>query len=134
MIKEQMKRDMTEAMAKFVAYVGKVLPDDVEKRLVELRAMEDSPLAGTIYDTMFENQRLAKELDRPCCQDTGVLQFFVSCGANFPLIGELAEILRQALIDATMRSSRPAASPTSTSPRAAWARAIFRMSQFHPRN
>ena len=36
-----------------------------------LRDKEDSPLSKTIYDTMFENQRLAVELNRPSCQDTG---------------------------------------------------------------
>lgn len=37
---------------------------------------------------MKRNQKLAKELNRPSCQDTGVLQFWVKCGVDFPLIGE----------------------------------------------
>mgnify|MGYP004732778343 FL=1 len=92
---------MTDIMAKFVAYSGKILPDDVMQKLTELRSQEHSPLALAIYDTMFENQRLAKELDRPCCQDTGVLQFFVKCGANFPLIGDLEALLKEAVVRAT---------------------------------
>ena len=92
---------MTDIMAKFVAYSGKILPDDVMQKLTELRSQEHSPLALAIYDTMFENQRLAKELDRPCCQDTGVLQFFVKCGANFPLIGDLEAMLKEAVVRAT---------------------------------
>ena len=92
---------MTDIMAKFVAYSGKILPDDVMQKLTELRSQEHSPLALAIYDTMFENQRLAKELDRPCCQDTGVLQFFVKCGANFPLIGDLEVLLKEAVVRAT---------------------------------
>jgi L(+)-tartrate dehydratase alpha subunit len=93
---------MTEKMAKYVALVGKTLPDDVTAKLVELRAKETSPLAKIVYDTMFENQRLAEELNRPCCQDTGVLQFFVKAGAQFPLLGELPVILKQAVMDATV--------------------------------
>ncbi len=92
---------MTDIMAKFVAYSGKILPDDVMQKLTELRSQEHSPLALAIYDTMFENQRLAKELDRPCCQDTGVLQFFVKCGASFPLIGDLEALLKEAVVRAT---------------------------------
>ena len=92
---------MTDIMAKFVAYSGKILPDDVMQKLTELRSQEHSPLALAIYDTMFENQRLAKELDCPCCQDTGVLQFFVKCGANFPLIGDLEALLKEAVVRAT---------------------------------
>jgi tartrate dehydratase alpha subunit/fumarate hydratase class I-like protein len=38
---------------------------------------ETSKLADVIFTTMIENQRLAKELDRPSCQDTGVIQFLV---------------------------------------------------------
>ncbi|MBS5644628.1 MAG: L(+)-tartrate dehydratase subunit alpha, partial [Clostridiales bacterium] len=98
----QAVRHMTDIMAKFIAYSGKVLPDDVYKKLQELRREETGELATAIYDTMFENQALAKKLNRPCCQDTGVLQFFVKCGTQFPLIGELEALLRQAVIEATV--------------------------------
>ena len=101
MDKEKSIKKMTEVMAKFVGYTGKVLPDDVTAKLRELAERETQPLAKEIYKTMFENQRLAKELNRPSCQDTGVIQFFVRCGANFPLIGELEELLREAVLQAT---------------------------------
>ena len=104
MNKQQAVEDMTDVMSRFVAYVGKKLPDDVEEKLAELRTQETSPLAKTIYDTMFENQELAMTLDRPCCQDTGVLQFFVKCGTAFPLIGELEEILINAVLEATKKA------------------------------
>lgn len=95
---------MTDIMGKFVAYTGKVLPDDVYSKLGELREKENSSLATIIYDTMFENQRLAKELDRPCCQDTGVIQFFVKCGVNFPLIGDIEQLLKAAVVEATNKA------------------------------
>lgn len=101
MNKEQAISSMTGTMGKFVAFVGKKLPDDVEEKLAELRGKETSALATTIYDTMFENQRLAMKLNRPCCQDTGVLQFLVRCGVNFPLIGEMETILTDAVLEAT---------------------------------
>lgn len=101
MTKEESAQLMTGKMARFVAYVGKKLPDDVEVKLAELREKETSKLATTIYDTMFKNQKLAVELDRPCCQDTGVLQFWVKCGVNFPLMGELEALLKEAVVKAT---------------------------------
>ena len=101
MTKEQNVELMTEKMAKFVAYVGKKLPDDVEAKLQELSEQEDSPLATAIYQTMKRNQKLAVDLNRPCCQDTGVLQFWVKCGTNFPLIGELEALLKEAVVRAT---------------------------------
>ena len=56
MTKEQSVEIMTDKMAKFVAYVGKKLPDDVEAKLQELRQQETTPLATAIYDTMARNQ------------------------------------------------------------------------------
>ena len=102
MNKELAISSMTGTLAKFVAFVGKKLPDDVEAKLVELRGKETGALATTIYDTMFENQRLAMELNRPSCQDTGVIQFFVKCGSNFPLLAEMEKILTDAVLEATV--------------------------------
>lgn len=92
---------LTNTIAKFVAYTSKRLPDDVREKLKELGAQEDTPLAKIIYETMFKNQELAVELNRPSCQDTGAIQFFLKCGANFPYIGEMPNALRQAVIQAT---------------------------------
>jgi L(+)-tartrate dehydratase alpha subunit len=88
-------------MAKFTSYIGKRLPTDVNAKLAELRAAETNPLASVLYDSMAENQAVADRLDRPCCQDTGVIQYFITAGANFPLIGDLQDILRDATLAAT---------------------------------
>ncbi len=104
MSKEEQVREMTDKMAKFIAHTAKKLPDDVIAKLEELRDKEDSPLAKTIYNTMFENQKKAVELNRPSCQDTGVLQFWVRCGTKFPLIGELEALLKDAVVQATFEA------------------------------
>ena len=91
-------------MAKFTAYIGKHLPTDVEKKLAELRAKETKPLAKAIYLSMAENQEAASRLDRPSCQDTGVIQYFVTAGAKFPLLGELGDILAEATREATEKA------------------------------
>lgn len=99
--KTEQCRVLTDLMAKFTSYIGKRLPPDVMKKLEELRAREEKPLAKVVYDSMFENLEKADKLNRPCCQDTGALQFFIRAGANFPLLGELKEILAQAVRQAT---------------------------------
>ena len=73
MSKKEQVEQLTNYMANFVDHIGKVLPDDIIEKLDELAEKEDSPLSKTIYKTMKENQKLAKELNRPSCQDTGVL-------------------------------------------------------------
>ncbi len=95
------REKMTHLMASFISYVSKKLPDDVEKKLSELRKVETGDLASTIYDTMAKNQQLAWDLNRPCCQDTGVLQFWVKCGTKFPLIDELESLLKDAVVEST---------------------------------
>lgn len=95
------REKMTHLMASFISYVSKKLPDDVENKLAELRKIETGDLASTIYDTMAKNQSLAWDLNRPCCQDTGVLQFWVKCGTRFPLIDELESLLKDAVVEST---------------------------------
>jgi len=101
MDKEAAVLSLTDTMAKFTAYIGKRLPKDVKAKLAELRTMETNPLAKSIYDSMHGNQEAADKLNRPSCQDTGVIQYFVEAGANFPLLGELEEILKEATAEAT---------------------------------
>ena len=104
MSKEQQVTQLTDNMAKFIAHIAKKLPDDVIEKLTELREKEDSPLSKVIYDTMFKNQELAVKLNRPSCQDTGVLQFWVKCGTKFPLIDELEGLLKDAVVKATFEA------------------------------
>lgn len=97
-------KKMTNVMSAFTALVSRKLPDDVEAKLAELRERETAPLAKTLYEAMAQNQRLATELNRPSCQDTGVLQYWLKCGAAFPLLGKLPEILTNAVLDATVKA------------------------------
>ncbi|MEY4757716.1 MAG: hypothetical protein RJA34_2614 [Pseudomonadota bacterium] len=101
MDKEIAVQSLTDTMAKFTAYIGKRLPKDVKAKLADLRTMETNPLAKSIYDSMHGNQEAADRLNRPSCQDTGVIQYFIEAGSNFPLIGELEEVLRGATEGAT---------------------------------
>jgi L(+)-tartrate dehydratase alpha subunit len=93
--------DLTNVMSKFTAYIGKRLPVDVTKKLGELREKEVNFLAKEVYESMRANQEAADKLDRPSCQDTGVIQYFLTAGAKFPLLGELEDILRNSTLNAT---------------------------------
>jgi L(+)-tartrate dehydratase alpha subunit len=61
MDKELAIQSLTDTMAKFTAYIGKRLPKDVNKKLIELRTLETNPLAKSIYDSMDENQQAADQ-------------------------------------------------------------------------
>ena len=99
---EEGVRVMTVRMARFVEHIAKVLPDDVQRKIDELAAAETDPLASSLYQTMRRNMQLAQELDRPSCQDTGVLQYWVKCGTRFPLIDDMEALLTEATVQATL--------------------------------
>ncbi len=104
MSNEAMAQVLRDRMASFIGYTAKKLPDDVTAKLAELSQKETNPLAQTIYQTMARNQQLAMELNRPSCQDTGVLQFWVKCGTGFPLINQLEGLLKEAVVKATQEA------------------------------
>ena len=93
---------LTQIISKFTALIGKVLPDDVTVKLRQMAHEETAPLAKMIYETMDDNQKIAAKLDRPSCQDTGQIQIFVDVGTRFPYIDKLADILRQAVNQASI--------------------------------
>ena len=74
MNKEAAVADLTHVMSKFTSYIGKRLPTDVTEKLGELREKEVNFLAKEVYESMRQNQDAADKLDRPSCQDTGVIQ------------------------------------------------------------
>ena len=102
MNREEQVEKLTTYIAHFTDYIGKHLLDDVKAKISELAEAETNPLAKSIYETMNLNQRLASELNRPSCQDTGVIQFWVKCGTKFPLIDDLEVLLKEAVVRATV--------------------------------
>ncbi len=98
------KQQLTETLTQFICLVAKTLPDDVLEALEKLRAEETETLASAVYGCMFDNLSRAEVLNRPACQDTGVLQFFLRAGAEFPLLGQMNDICRDAVTEATKRA------------------------------
>lgn len=88
-------------MEKFIALAAVRPSDDVMARLLEMRKAEDSPLQKEIYDSYFLNFQKARELNRPCCQDTGMLQFYIKAGTDFPHLNITAEAITEAVRRAT---------------------------------
>jgi L(+)-tartrate dehydratase alpha subunit len=99
---------MLEEKEKFISLIEKLfalaavrLSDDVTARLNEMREGEDSPLQKAIYDSYMENLKLAVELNRPCCQDTGMIQFYIKAGTSFPYLDITEAVLTEAVRRAT---------------------------------
>jgi L(+)-tartrate dehydratase alpha subunit len=95
---------MTELVSNFLGTVAVRMPDDVLQKLQSLRSKESGQLAGTIYDAMFVNMERAVSLNRPTCQDTGVIEFFVRAGAAFPYLSEVRAVFTEAVRIATEKT------------------------------
>lgn len=102
--KQKAINTLTEIVAQFTAMISTRMPDDVVDKLKQLRDAETSSMGKIIYHTMFDNMQKAIDLNRPACQDTGEIMFFVKVGSRFPLLGELQGILKQAVEDATVKA------------------------------
>ena len=101
-MEESARQKLVKILEDFTGMTGIYLPDDVEQRLRELAAEESIERAKTMYDCMLKDVSLAKELHRPLCQDTGVLQYFVEVGTEFPYMNELNSIIPEAATKATL--------------------------------
>jgi len=95
------KEQFITTIEKFIALAAVRLSDDVMARLEEMRKAEESALQKEIYDSYFENLKMARNLNRPCCQDTGLLQFYVKAGTGFPYLDITREVLTEAVRRAT---------------------------------
>lgn len=88
-------------MEKFIKLASVRLSDDVMICLEEMRRGEDSTLQKAIYDSYFKNLQMAMDLGCPCCQDTGMLQFYIKAGTDFPHL----DITEFALTEAVRRAT-----------------------------
>ena len=92
---------MKNKIARMVSTAAVYLPDDVKEALRKAYENEDSPVAKSVIKSILDNVRVAEEEKRPLCQDTGTVIYYVKAGENFPLLGELPTILREATVEAT---------------------------------
>lgn len=98
---QQNKERFLQALLPFIAMVSRSLPPDVYERLKELERDEQTPLQKAVYGSYFKNLSLAGEQKKPCCQDTGLLHFYIKAGARFPYLDELGSWLRECTARAT---------------------------------
>jgi len=95
------KEKFTDIIEKFISLAAVRLSDDVMRKLEELREAEDSPVQKAIYGSYFENFKMAAAKNCPCCQDTGMLQFYIKAGTSFPHLDITEEAITQAVMRAT---------------------------------
>lgn len=78
---------ITEAVAALCVHANKRLPCDIEARLRGALQDEASPVGRDVLQSLLDNCAVAKELDVPVCQDTGMATVFVEVGMEVQLSG-----------------------------------------------
>ncbi len=85
---------ITVAVAKMAVDANYYLPDEVYTALSKGYEKEESPLGKEILSQIIQNADIAKNEDRPMCQDTGMAVVFVQLGQNVQITdGTLEEAI-----------------------------------------
>ena len=101
MITQELIKEVTITLLK---RAETTLPSDVKAALLSAYEREVNEIARVQLAAMLENVRLAEELQRPICQDTGLPLFFVRLGRCDALtLSELETGIRDGVAAATER-------------------------------
>ncbi len=82
---------ITQAIAKMCMEACYYLPEDVYSALVKGQQTEESPLGKDIIGQIIKNADIAKNEDRPICQDTGMTVIFMEIGQDVHFTGGCLE-------------------------------------------
>jgi fumarate hydratase subunit alpha len=78
---------ITEAVAKLAVDACNHLGEDVVAFFEQAAEREKSETGRDIFRELLENAKLAKDTDRPLCQDTGLAVVFLEIGQDVHLVG-----------------------------------------------
>ena len=79
--------DVVNAVKNIIITTATNLPEDTLKALEEAYKEEKSEVAKEVIKQLLENAKIAKEEERPLCQDTGLAVFFVKVGEDVKIVG-----------------------------------------------
>lgn len=77
------------------------IPSDVEEALREAYRREEGT-AKSVMEAIIRNIELARKMERPLCQDTGLISYYVEAGSGCEILREV----EAALLKATERATR----------------------------
>lgn len=90
-MRELSVKEITENVAEMCKEAAYYLPNDVYEGLKKGRETEESPVGRVVLDQIISNAEIAREEDRPYCQDTGMTIVFVEIGQDLHITGGLME-------------------------------------------
>ena len=99
-----------KAVEEIFLKANSVLPESLEECIIKGKNTESSPIAKNIFCDMCKNLSVAKELNIPICQDTGMAVLFCELGQDVHITGgdfntAVNNGVRKAYLDGKMRCS-----------------------------
>ncbi|HDM66988.1 MAG TPA: fumarate hydratase [Thermoplasmatales archaeon] len=91
---------MEDGIVELIRRAETILPQDVVEAL-EKAVEKEEGVAKTQLETILKNIDVARETNRPICQDTGVQTFFIEAGVKFPYLLEVKDWIHKAVKRAT---------------------------------
>lgn len=91
------KTEFRDVVVEMLRRATTTLPKDVVDAIKRSRRRERHKIAMTQFDCMLKNLELARELEVPICQDTGVPIFFIKLGSELDLGFDLVQALSEAV-------------------------------------
>ena len=76
-----------DAVARLCIAANRSLPNDISERLNAAVNIENNPLSKSVLCELCRNEAVAKDLELPICQDTGMAVVFIEIGQDVHLIG-----------------------------------------------
>lgn len=78
---------ISEAVAQLATQANYYLPDDVDRAIAQGYEAEESPLGKEIFRQIMANAAIARQENRPMCQDTGLAVVFAEVGQDVHITG-----------------------------------------------
>ncbi len=101
----ELKQSIRVALEELVVKSTTRVPTDVFQKLEEIKDKEKKSLVvSPQIDLMVENIEYGCKNEIPICQDTGLQNFFLQIGENFPMLTGFKSIIREVLKKLTMAS------------------------------
>ncbi len=100
---------ITEAVREMCIEANMKLSPDMQKRIEEGAAREESPVGQSVFSQLMKNMQIAEEKQIAICQDTGMAICFVKIGTDVHVDGNIEEAItegiRQGYADGYLRKS-----------------------------
>ncbi|MFO7795277.1 MAG: fumarate hydratase [Promethearchaeia archaeon] len=98
---EDIKKKIQQVLFRTIKRATTQAPDEIIKVLNQSLDVEDSEIAKAQLELMLENFAYGAQNKIPICQDTGILNFFIEIGSEFPIITNFKDIIDKTVSKAT---------------------------------